>query len=77
MSTEREETFAIEIPVPSHAPLVTRVERSSGKEVYLGLALDLTDDHNEGSYRVALTPAEARDLHTALGAALAETSTRS
>lgn len=58
--------------MPSQTSLVTRIERSAGKESYFGIALDLTDDHTEGSYRAALTPAEARNLHSALSAALAD-----
>lgn len=72
MNAERTETFSAEIPAPSHTQLVTRIERSAGKETYLGVALDLSDDLPEGKHRAALTRSEASDLYAALGAALAE-----
>ena len=68
----RTDIFSVEVPVPEDTPrLVRRVERSDGREVYFGVALDLTDDIAQGRYRAALTPAEARELHAALGEALA------
>lgn len=71
MNAERTVTFAIEVP-QDETSLVTNLERSGGLEPYFAVALDLTAEHEDGRYRVAFTPAEARELHTALGAALAE-----
>ena len=72
MRDHRTDIFSVEVPVPEDTPrLVRRVERSDGREAYFGVALDLTDDIAQGRYRAALTPAEARELHAALGEALA------
>jgi hypothetical protein len=73
MSADRTDVFSVELPVSEDTPrLVRRIERSGGRETYFGVALDLTDDLDAGRYRAALTPAEARELHAALGDALAE-----
>lgn len=71
MSASRGETFCVEVPDPSETSLMARIERSSGLEGYIGVALDLTDDLHEGQHRAALTFIEARNLHAALGAVLA------
>lgn len=71
MSASREETFCVEIPDPSETSLIARIERSSGLEGYIGVALDLTDDLHEGQHRAALTLVEAYNLHAALGTVLA------
>lgn len=78
MRGHRPELFSVEIPVPEDTPqLVRRIERSAGCEAYLGIALNLTDNIDEGRYRVALTRTEARELYTALGDALAKADPRS
>ena len=73
MSAARIAVFSVELPVSEDTPrLVRRIERSGGREVYFGVALDVTYDLDAGRYRAAFTPAEARELYAALGDALAE-----
>lgn len=66
----RQLDFSIEVPDLVDAPLVSPVTDMG--QTFVGVALDLTDNLVAGRYRVALTLTEARALHAALGAALAE-----
>lgn len=66
--TYRPLDFSFEIPHLSDAPVATPV-RDMGQE-FIAVALDLTENMLGGTYRIALTPEEARELHDSLGRAL-------
>lgn len=68
MSAERTPVWAIDFPTDGTA----QAAKVRGENV-IGIPLDVLDDIAEGDVLVMLTPAETRNLHAALGAALAVT----
>lgn len=70
MSADRTVRWDIELPIHIRGDeLVTQIDNDSYR--YVGIAVNAVNSDEEPGQVIALTLVEARDLHAALGAALA------